>query len=163
MASRRRSASHALPTPDAAPPQKRRGRKPKEFAQDATPALASACESKVAAPPYKSPILTGPAPAQLGELYFTAHDRLLYENRQYAMKNAAQALALKRLEIVQAKIAAEKEIRKLEGELLTITSQFKELEKALFVLQEDIETTYRVKLKHVVYDSETGRITLQPN
>jgi len=172
MASRRSKITAPAPVsvPAKAEP-KRRGRKPKaaivasqEFeltskGETVVKAMAEVTKPAPSAIEKKSSILTGPVYAS-GDMYFTLADRLLYENKQLAVKNALQQIALKKFEIMQTKSAFEERMRKLDSELGSVTQDAKGMEKALYDLQVEISHVYRVDLQKIAYDPESGRITV---
>jgi len=145
-------------------PSARRGRKPKAPALDAP---AEAAKASAQPPPpaeepqAKSSILSGPVRAG-NELYFTPADRLLYENKQLVVKNALQAIALKKLEMAQTRSAFQEQVRKLDGDLTQLTQDAKAQEESLRALQTELASVYRVDLQKIAYDTESGRISFLP-
>lgn len=124
-------------------------------------ALANGPAQEAAPAPKKSSVLTGPVRVE-HELYFTPQDRLLYENKQLEVRNALQAMALKKLEMAQARSTFENQLRALDQQLSTLTTDAKRREEELRALQTDIAETYSIDLQKIVYDSESGRISSLP-
>lgn len=117
---------------------------------------------KASASSKESSVLRGPSDMGDGQLYFSAHDRLLYENKQLLVKSGLQNIALKRLEIAQMRSQFEDRMRQAQTDLANVTNDAKAAEAELRSIQEEIQRVYSVDLQKIAYDPDTGRISIPP-
>lgn len=122
-------------------------------------------QASVAPPPPPSPPppaasdLTGPQRID-GSLYFSRADLHLYELKQLEVRYALQQIALKRLDIERQRQSFEEQLRAANHDLAQVTAAAKVKEESLRGLQRGIEHVYGVDLQRVMYDPDTGRITI---
>jgi len=165
MASRRSSSPSPRP----------RSRKPKaesvtvDAAQASLPSQVEAPAQAPAIPEVASLLteLSGPSVLD-GQLYFTRADLHFYERRQLEAQSALKDIQLHKLAIEKAKSDFEKakldfdeRVRHMTHQLAQVTANAKAKETALHHLQSAIERKYAVNLRHVLYDNDTGRISVQ--
>lgn len=118
-------------------------------------------------PPPQAPVPPPPAASELtgpqrldGVLYFSRADLHLYELKQLEVRYALQQIALKRLDIERQRQSFEEQLRTANQELTQVTAAAKVKEEKLRGLQRGIEHVYGVDLQRVMYDPDTGRITI---
>lgn len=162
MASRRSTSPSPRP----------RSRKPKAESVATQAALPAQVEASAQAPtiPEVAALLTelsGPSVLD-GQLYFTRADLHFYERRQLEAQSALKDIQLHKLAIEKAKADFEKakldfdeRVRQMAHQLAQVTANAKGKEAALHHLQSAIERKYAVNLQKVLYDGDTGRITVQ--
>ena len=104
--------------------------------------------------------LKGPLKTDDGELYFSRIDLMLFELTQEKVRSAAFEVKLVERELQRLELEYEaKRLRQMDK--IRTKKEFATIRGLeLNTLRREIEHVYEVELKHVVYDDETGRITI---
>jgi len=95
-----------------------------------------------------------------GDMYLSELDLAKMELAHMKVQNAEQAIRLKRAEQETLKRDAESRMMKLDHQMRDLINAGRAAQVRLTDLQLHVASCYRVDIKWMVYDDETGKITI---